>query len=268
MSDSLDEYHDLTSNNKFVNLRYPDLKEQGSLRKLLQLHLDAIGSTLKVDGKDTTTDGQCSCWAFVRSETRMSQPTVAVMERLFLLDFWDRGVCLGHVNTSSPEEAAKLLDAWIGQNTAPRQLKQQFPFVEFSEAADAYVAGAAVYVEQKWERLHKTVVEDKFFSVLASVVQTAHSHPILGKLMPFTSMNRLGFSQCTGYPFLVPCPFIIPASRPDDVSNGAESQYEVQDDNGKTLARGNASVIVDYIVSCLPPDCGPAFLGSADELPK
>ena len=263
----LEEYKDLTSNNKFVSLRYPDLKEHGSLRKLLQSHLDAIGSTLEARGQDTTSDGQCGCWAAVKSGARLSQITVAVGERLFVFDLWERGVHLGQVGTPCPLEMVQVLDAWIASNISPRELKQRFPFVEVNSCADAYVAGAAVYVESKWAQLHERVEQDQFFlSVLAPVVRLARSHPILGRLMPFTSLNRLCFSRCTGYPFLVPCPIIVPITRPNEMtSSGIETQYEVQDHNGEKLIRGNAATVINYVVNCLPSDCGPAFHGSAEE---
>ena len=248
-----------------LKLLYPDLVEYGSLCRLLQSHLNAIGSPLRMEDLDKTVDERTNCWAFVKSNARSSQPVIAALERLFLLDLWERGVHLASVKTPSPREAAQILDQWIAVNIPLRELCQQFPPIESDPCAGSYAAGPAEYIEWRWAQLHRSIAADRFLSVLAPVADLAHPHPKLGKLMPFTSLQSLCFSQCTGYPFIVPCPVIVPITHPDSLAAGVEPQYEVRGDGNRALAQGNAEVVIEFVATALPPNFEPAFHGTAEE---
>src|SRR5258708_4271848 len=100
--------------------------------------------------------------------------------------------------------------------------------------------------------------------------------PVLRRLFPFTSLVWLCFSRCTGYPFSGDCPSVcssrwIPdlAARPTPEQRaalGSEKPYTVADSKGRFLGEGNAAEAIELIVRHLPPNCGPAVQGTADDL--
>ena len=50
------------------------------------------------------------------------------------------------------------------------------------------------------------------------------------------------------------------------VSGFSDERYSVTDPEGQLLGRGNAEYTADLVVRHLPPDCGPAFAGTAKDL--
>ncbi len=48
---------------------------------------------------------------------------------------------------------------------------------------------------------------------------------------------------------------------------GPTKPYTVADSKGKFLGEGDAAEAVELIVKHLPPNCGPAIQGTADDLP-
>jgi hypothetical protein len=109
-------------------------------------------------------------------------------------------------------------------------------------------------VEERW----RTYLKDFGFPELVPFVQAAARRPELRQLFPYTSLNRFCFSRCTGYPFTRDTPLVQP------VENG---EYEVVLED-VVLGRGNAEQAAKLVVAHLPPGCGPAVPGTADDLEK
>src|SRR5687768_5099609 len=83
---------------------YPDLVEAGGIPAALRRALVAAGSGLPVSGTG---------WARVEKGPRFSQVCPAALERLFLYDFWDRGVMLAGARTPHLPEVAASVHAWV-----------------------------------------------------------------------------------------------------------------------------------------------------------
>src|SRR5262249_37534363 len=101
--------------------------------------------------------------------------------------------------------------------------------------------------------------------MLTPLVEKAMAVPALRRLFPFTSLYSLCFSRCTGYPFSGDCPSAAPAG---DIRRGAaDPRFRVTDAKGGLLGEGTAAEAVEWLVQHLPPNCGPAVQGTADEQP-
>lgn len=87
----------------------------------------------------------------------------------------------------------------------------------------------------------------------------AYAQPRLRQLFPWTGMGELHFSRCTGHRWTWDIPYIQPA---------AEGGYWVSGPL-RTQVVGQAATAaqaVAMVVEHLPPGCGPAFVGSPQEL--
>lgn len=93
---------------------------------------------------------------------------------------------------------------------------------------------------------------------LEPVVAVAATDPDLRGLFPFTSMNRLGFSRCSAYPYTLDCP-CISADRGRYV---VLSTWAVGDEPAPVLAEtGDPMAAVAVVVAHLPADRG-VWIGS------
>jgi len=94
----------------------------------------------------------------------------------------------------------------------------------------------------------------------AELVRVAHAEPLLRQLYPWTGMWQLHFSRCTEIRHTWDIPY---------VGAGGDGRYYVEGP-GRTSPRitetESARTAVAVVVGRLPPDCGPAFLGNAEEL--
>jgi hypothetical protein len=128
------------------------------------------------------------------------------------------------------------------------------PFVHFGELAEAHERGDAVAV--KW-RLLRQHADD----LVRPLVQAAHTQPQLRMLFPFTSHQDLHFSRCTGYPYSRDLPFIqhLPGGRYLVAGPTRSTVIGEADDPAAAIA---------LLVAALPAECGPAVVGTVDDLPK
>jgi hypothetical protein len=231
---------------------YPDVIAAGGLVNALQNALLALGSTLTVTGP-----GERFPVAYARAESgvRFSQVYIAAHERLFLLDFWARGVVLAHGSTPNLAEAATAINRWVGSAGTSTELAAAFPFVVVKPAAAFFER--AEEVECRW-RDYLANIGDRF-PELATFVRAAYRRPELRQLFPYTSFNSFCFSRCTGYPYTGDTPMVVPTT---------DGQYEVRGRIGEVLGRGDADAAVQLVIDHLPAKCGPAVPGTADELPR
>ncbi|OOQ57210.1 hypothetical protein BC343_15585 [Mucilaginibacter pedocola] len=92
---------------------------------------------------------------------------------------------------------------------------------------------------------------------MSTVVRLAKQDEVLGALFPFTSMNRLCFSRCTGYPYTSDIPLIQAA---------LDGTYQVRLPDNTLLGGGNAIEVISLLKQNLPANIQPAVPGTADDL--
>jgi hypothetical protein len=234
---------------KTTNDLYPDLIALGGLENALQSALRGIGSALSVSELDK--DLCLAVCTYVKSGSRLSQVYVAAEEQLFIFDFWARGVYLAKGQTPRLDETARAIDKWVASSCSTADLAAAFRFVVVEPKAAAYERGEEV--EDRW----RSYINGIGFPELAPFVEAASRRPQLRQLFPYTSMNIFCFSRCTGYPFTLDTPFVRPVK---------ENWYEVLSASGVALGRGDAEAAAELVVANLPPGCGPAVPGTADDL--
>lgn len=113
-------------------------------------------------------------------------------------------------------------------------------------------SGNAV-VEAGWQ----TVRDDG--RVRAELLEAAYAEPRLRQLFPWTGMGELHFSRCTEWRHTWDIPYIQPA---------AEGAYWVSGPL-RTDTVGSAATAqeaIAMVVERLPARCGPAFVGTPEEL--
>lgn len=230
---------------------YPDLIEHGGLARALQAAFMRIGSSMRVAELDEGV--RAALCVTVRSKSRESQVFLAAEERLFVFDFWNHGVMLASGRTPDLEKAAIAIDRWIISSCTTGGMASAFDFVEAEKDAWSYEQG--VEVEERWRGYLETIPES--IPELKAVVWAASARPELRRLFPFTSLNRLCFSRCTGYPFTRDTPVVVP-------SGGG--RYRVVSSAGKDLGSGSVEEALDIVIKHLPPGCGPAVAGTAEEI--
>jgi hypothetical protein len=234
---------------KTTNDLYPDLIAFGGLANALQSALREIGSALNVSELDKGIN--FVVYASVESRSRFSQVYIAAEERLFLFDFWARGVMLAQGQTPHLAEMARAIDKWVASDCSTGDLAAAFRFVAVEPEAAAYERGEEV--EERW----RCYIREIRFPELVPFVAAASRRPELRQLFPYTSLNTFCFSRCTGYPFTRDTPFVQPVK---------EGQYEVVSASDVVLGRGNAEEAAELVVANLPSGCGPAVPGTADDL--
>jgi hypothetical protein len=234
---------------KTTNDLYPDLIALGGLAHALQLGLREIGSALTVSELDKGIN--FVVYARIESGSRFSQVYIAAEERLFLFDFWARGVMLAQGRTQHLAEMARAIDRWVASSCSTADLAAAFPFVAVEQKAAAYERGEEV--EERW----RSYIKGIGFPELVPFVEAASRRPELRQLFPYTSLNMFCFSRCTGYPFTRDMPFVRPVEK---------SQYEVVSASGVVLGRGNGEEAAELVVANLPSGRGPAVPGTAEDL--
>jgi hypothetical protein len=231
---------------------YPDVEAAGSLAEAVQAALAALGSDLQVTGWPHASSQP---FAYARAEVggRFCQIKLAKNERVFLSDFWDQGVCLAHAQSQSLGEIAGAISYWIaGGPHAP--LAGALPCLQFNAQAQVHEAGAAAEVEARWTEIRDYV--RRRMPKLSPLVEELADIPAVRALYPYTSLHWICLSRCTGYPFSGDCP---------NAACTGDSLYEVQLDR-TPLGTGSAAEAARLVAAHLPPGCGPAVQGTAEDL--
>jgi hypothetical protein len=239
----------MTVLSKTINELYPDVIAMGGLTKALQSSLREIGSALTV--QDVEGKINFVVYARVASGTRSSQVCIGAAERVFLFDFWARGVNLANGQTPHLLEVARAIDTWVASDCNTTDLARAFGFVVVKPDAAIYERGEEV--EARWQDYIKHIG----FPELVAFVEAAARRPELRQLFPYTSLNMFCFSRCTGYPFTDDTPHVCPTKH---------GQYDVVSPSGVVIGSGNADEAADLVVANLPSACGPAVAGTADDL--
>ncbi|MET9336509.1 DUF6193 family natural product biosynthesis protein [Nonomuraea sp. NPDC003804] len=95
--------------------------------------------------------------------------------------------------------------------------------------------------------------------VCLELLDEAYAEPRLRQLFPWTGMGELHFSRCTGSRWTWDIPYIAPAAGDGYMVLGPRRGEKV----GPAATPARA---VAMVVERLPLDCGPAFVGTPDEL--
>ncbi|MFJ8596949.1 DUF6193 family natural product biosynthesis protein [Streptomyces sp. NPDC093598] len=121
-------------------------------------------------------------------------------------------------------------------------------------------------VEAAWRRILTTAGEPRrpeespLAAPFAELVLVAHAEPLLRQLYPWAGMWELHFSRCTEIRHTWDLPYI---------GTLGDGRYYV-DGPSRTSPRiaetDSAQAAVAMVVDRLPPHCGPAFIGNAEEL--
>lgn len=236
---------------------YPDVVEHGSLAQLLNVKLAKSGSDLRVRGFEE--DGRSSAWARIQKDRRSVELCLALNERVFTADYWDRGVKLATFMSDDVTTVALSLHAWCVTRSLISQLPLDARQLKFDSGhLAAFEAGPKSFVQHRWLNLLKAISDDPHNDRLDPVIRAASENPQLRTLWPYFSMMRLGFSRCTGYPFSGDCPIIVPILQ--------SKHFQVLNGTGAVAGQGSANEAIALAVQNLPPDCGPAIHGTADDL--
>jgi hypothetical protein len=228
---------------------YPEIQASGSLAAALQDALRSLGSTL-------STDSQVSAlpvsYARVEAGPRFVQLYVAAEERLFLTEFWAQGVALASGNCPDLIETASAIDCWVSSECMlTKAIHEKFSWVTPKAKADAFESGNEV--EWKWQQMLSNTSHSE---ELRLAVLRASENPRLRMLFPYTSLFTLCFSRCTGYPFTQDVPCITPTG---------PGQFSVTHMNEEPIGKGDIGTCIDLVVAHLPPDCGAARRGTAEQ---
>ncbi len=235
---------------KTINNLYPDLIALKGLPNALQAALREIGSSLSVS--KPRLEHLPVVYARVESASRFSQVYISNENRLFVFDFWARGVCLANGQTPDIIEMAQAINTWIMTDCNTANLAARFHYVLANDVAEYYERGEEV--EYRWlSYLRKT----PSFPQMRPIVISASRRPQLRQLFPYISYNRLCFSRCTGYPFTTDTPY---------VQMLLDGRYKVVSASGDDLGCVDEEEAADLVVANLPEGCGPAVPGTADNM--
>lgn len=183
---------------------YSDLVSAGGLGNALQAALTSLGSEQAVTGLDPSNN--FVVYARVEFGDRFSQVYIASEERLFMFDFWNRGVMLAQAKTPDLAEAAGAIDRWVGTDCKTTDLAAAFPCVTVESKAAGFESGSEVV--SRWQE-YLSGMADRFPELVA-FTKAASARSELRQLFPFTSLNRFCFSRCTGYPYTGDTPYVWP----------------------------------------------------------
>ena len=244
---------------------YPDVAAAGNLSNALDQALADLGSQLRATA-------EINFIPFARTEggSRFCQMYIAAHERMFISDFWAKGVTYGKGSSISLNDVAQAMHFWIIEQPGIAQMQKRFSFFIPDEQAIAHEAGHAV--EYQWERLLKRWARDEDKTDPLSpvpLIEAAMRQPELRQLFPFTSLYTLRFSRTTGFPFTNDCPFAAPIGngRFRVYTGSAPMKYGDPEQMGDLIGEGNAEEAISMLVANLPPNCGPAIEGTAEDLP-
>ncbi|QDU64014.1 hypothetical protein Pan216_48970 [Planctomycetes bacterium Pan216] len=161
---------------------YPDLLAVGGLAVGLEQALVEVGALLHVRTLDELLDPKqrkvikgFPAYAYVERHERSSQVYIGAERRMFLFDFWQRGVTLANGATPELKKFAKSLHCWIVELVTTRELAAEFPFVKPEDSAEAFESSSEVDYTWNWyedwiPRAHPELIS--FFEV------AKHTHQV------------------------------------------------------------------------------------------
>jgi hypothetical protein len=229
---------------------YPEVSAAGSLTNALNLEFKKISSELRCS--DNNSDVKYP-FHYVRVERkgRFSQIYLAGHSKLYLPDFWRDGVCLAHGTIDNIVSLAEIINYWLFSECSSVELGEKFQFVTLNDDAVVYDEGREV--DYKWNYIHTHSSK----ASIKNVVELAMKDEVLKLLYPYTSLNTLCFSRCTGYPYTTDTPMISPVS---------SSTFEVRLSDNTIIGIGSPEEAIKMVKDNLPPGIQPAKPGIASDI--
>lgn len=181
-------------------------------------------------------------------------------------NLWDRGVSAGKLSSPSLAGTTAFLRAALARDTPVATIQAEMPFFRAFEAGLVQDKGRDVYLDYEWRELFRVLDEySKYFQFaqLYKLAQIASEAPKLRQLRPYTSVGRFCFSRCLGFPFSYDCPSALWMGEEQFQVYGASAMNEW---SKNPVGIGNATEAAQMLANALPPGCGPAVLGTADDL--
>jgi hypothetical protein len=236
---------------------YPDVAEAGNLQTAISRGLTNIGSQLIA----TSTTEDFIPYARVEMKARSSQIYIAEEQRLFLFDFWSKGVLFGNGSADDILKVCQAVHIWVSEQPSIEEMSSRFDFFSPTEEGKAHEAGTII--EFQWQRLLASWSSEEHrlsnpeFSPLPLIVE-AMKHIELRQLYPYTSVTRLRFSRTTGFPFTTDCPFAEPIGN---------NQFRVHSPaSHAVIGEGTVEEAIEMIIRHLPENYGAAINGTAKDL--
>ncbi len=134
------------SHKAYLKRLYPDLIARSGLAETVRSALSDIRSALPVSELDSLTFR--ALYARVAMGSRFSQVYIAAYERLFIFDFWNRGVMLATGRTDDVHEMARAIDRWVASDCRSVELAAEFDWIQVEPAAPSFDRGEEV--EYRW----------------------------------------------------------------------------------------------------------------------
>jgi hypothetical protein len=254
-----------------IQKMYSELDKFGGLQNAINIEFEKLNSTLRVS-KNSELETIPFTFATVVNGNKFSQIYIGAEEKIYLPDFWKDGVCLAYGQTKNISDLVQVLNFWLSNDITTKQLADKFTFVSPSEKALAFDNNNEV--EYTW----KSILQDPNRAEIHDFVKLAINDNVLNKLFPFTSLETLCFSRCTGYPYdinnlptVTPKLFenLVPIHREKiytkQVLNKIETQFVVANDKNEYLGEGNAEEALEIVKTNLPNNIQPARKGTADD---
>jgi hypothetical protein len=150
---------------------------------------------------------------------------------------------------------------------------ERFKLFQPTEKGKAHEAGQAV--EYQWESLLKSWEDTPDPSMSPKpLIEAARKRPELRQRFPFTSLHKLCFSRTTGYPFTNDCPHAEPVgkgrfraySAKHEIVNRNHDGFDYQEAVYEVIGEGSVEEVTEMLVANLPPNCGAAIGGTAEDL--
>jgi hypothetical protein len=232
---------------------YPDIVAAGSLA-------EAVRQAVPDHDLADLVSGDPSSSAGVKRGSRHAGIGLALKKRLFFFTLSQDGQVLLSNGYTDIGAVGGATATWV-EGATVSQVHEGYPFVPVSDWALAYEDGRAV--EFEWERI---LDDDRPIStyprgpirrrpLVEAMLEAAVREPILRRLYPVFDHDCLSFSRCTGYPPAFVGPSI------DVRSNGTYRVSHISRVEFET-----AEEAVREVVSRMPPGCGPAIQGTAEEV--
>ncbi len=253
-----------------IQTMYSELEDVGGLQNAIDIEFKKLNSILRVT-VDKELDKIPLTYARIEKDEKFSQVYIGADEKLYLPDFWKEGVCLATGQTKNITELGQVLNFWLCNEITTRELSNKFKFVIPNDKAFAFEENNEV--EYTWNSILNNETKEE----IHDFIKIAINDNVLNKLFPFTSLNTLCFSRCTGYPYDTDnMPRVTPKQfenfEPINDKefnykniNQLERQFVVTLNYEKHLGSGNAEEVLKIVKDNLPDNIKPARKGTADE---
>jgi hypothetical protein len=217
---------------------YPDIAGAGSLQNALQAAFDRAGHRLAA--LPERAPGWRYVGARIENPHRNTNIVMGARERAFVTEFWSAGICMAHGHTADLPAVASATHLWQ-TGSRVRELNAAWPFVRFDALAEAHERGEAA--KYTWQSYHDNPQQAPHLVRLHTFIARAVREPRLCMLLPFTSMETLGFSRTAGYPHSGGYPWVKPVG---------EDCYLVMGPDGRELGTADAAGSLALVLAALP----------------